>query len=270
MLSSRIVFLGVAFLGTMGILTALQRQIIYFPTIAGEQALLQEAARLELQPWRDEGGELIGWHTQNAGSGLRRLVVFHGNAGLALNRNYYVHGFRSLEQHWEVYLFEYPGYGARPGTPSEEAIKAAAERAMRLLLAQDSRPLYLLGESLGSGVASYLAAAFPDEVAGLLLVTPFSSLVDVAAHHYWFLPVGMLLDERYDSMASLSRYSGPVAFLLAGDDEVVPKELGRRLHDHYQGPRWLREIPGAGHNTLPMYPGEAWWREVADFLLAEE
>lgn len=249
--------------------TALQRQMIYFPEVAQEQALLAEAARLELRPWRNDAGELVGWHTDNAGSGLRRLVVFHGNAGYALHRNYYVHGFRSLEQQWEVYLFEYPGYGARPGPPSEAAIKAAAEHALRQLLAQDARPLYLLGESLGSGVASHLAAAFPDQVAGLLLVTPFSSLVDVAAHHYWFLPVRTLLDERYDSVTALSRYDGPVVFLLAGEDEVVPKQLGQRLHDHYAGPRWLREFPGAGHNTMPLYPGADWWREASDFLLGD-
>lgn len=248
---------------------ALQRQMIYFPTVVEESVALEEAARLELQPWRDDGGALIGWRTGNADTGLRRLVVFHGNAGFALNRNYYVHGFRSLQQQWAVYLFEYPGYGARPGAASEETIRYAAERALRQLLAQDSRPLYLLGESLGSGVASHLAAAFPGEVAGLFLVAPFSSLADVAAHHFWFLPVRTLLNERYDSMAALSRYEGPVAFLLAGEDEVVPKQFGQRLHDHYRGPRWLREIPGAGHNTLPMYPGESWWREAADFLLEE-
>ena len=113
MLSTRFVFLGVAVLGAMGILTALQRQIIYFPSVAGEQVLLERAAGLGLQPWRDDGGELVGWRTENAGTGSRRLVVFHGNAGFALDRNYYVHGFRALEQQWEVYLFEYPGYGAR-------------------------------------------------------------------------------------------------------------------------------------------------------------
>jgi pimeloyl-ACP methyl ester carboxylesterase len=147
-------------------------------------------------------------------------------------------------------------------------IKAAAARALELLLSHDTRPIYLIGESLGSGVASHLAATFPEQVAGLLLVTPFSSLHDVAAHHFKLLPVRTLLSERYDSMEALSHYRGPVAFLLAGQDEVVPKILGQRLHDNYNGPRWLRVIPGAGHNSLPLYPNTDWWGEVSAFLLA--
>jgi pimeloyl-ACP methyl ester carboxylesterase len=104
-------------------------------------------------------------------------------------------------------------------------------------------------------------------VAGLLLVTPFSSLVDVAAHHFKWLPARAVLSERYDSMEALSHYRGPVAFLLAGEDEVVPKDLGQRLYDQYQGLKWIRVIPGAGHNSLPVYPGAEWWGEVSAFLL---
>jgi hypothetical protein len=115
-------------------------------------------------------------------------------------------------------------------------------------------------------VASYLAGAFPEQVAGLLLVTPFTSLVDVAAHHYPFLPVRTLLSERYDSVEALSHYKGPVAFLLAGRDEVVPTILGRQLYDSYSGPKWLRVEARAGHNSIPFDPRAAWWGEISKFL----
>ena len=246
---------------------ALQRQMIYYPTVAGEGELLKEAARVGLRPWRDGEGALIGLRAASSGNARRRMLDFHGNAGFALHREYYVAGLEALDVGWEVYLFEYPGYGARPGSPSEGSIKSAARRAFELLLGDDDRPVYLLGESLGSGVATYLAAAFPGQVAGMLLVTPFSSLPDVAAHHFRLLPARALLSERYDSMKALSDYRGPVAFLLAGRDEVVPTELGQRLHDHYTGPRWLRVIPGAGHNSLPMHRGADWWQDASAFLL---
>ena len=248
--------------------TTMQRQMIYYPAVAEERGLLDEAARLGLKPWRDGNGGLIGWRPASQGESGRRMVVFHGNAGFALHREYFVEGFRALGEGWEVFLFEYPGYGARSGSPSEEAIKGAATRAVELLLRRDASPIYLIGESLGSGVASHLAAAFPEQVAGLLLVTPFSSLVDVAAHHFKWLPARAVLSERYDSMEALSHYRGPVAFLLAGEDEVVPKDLGQRLYDQYQGLKWIRVIPGAGHNSLPVYPGADWWGEVSAFLLA--
>jgi len=253
-------------MGGLVMLAALQRQLIYFPENAPEDSLVRLAAVNGLRDWRNDSGDLIGWHTPDTHSQSRRLVVFHGNAGHALYRQYYAAGFGALGEAWDVYLFEYPGYGARPGSPSEEGIKAAARDAVRALLAADSRPLFLLGESLGSGVATYLAGALPDQIDGLLLVTPFTSLVDVAAKHYAFLPVRTMLSERYDSVKALSHYRGPVAFLIAGSDEIVPSALGRALHDNYRGPKWLREQAGAGHNTLDFNPAAGWWREVATFL----
>jgi pimeloyl-ACP methyl ester carboxylesterase len=252
-------------LGGIFMLAALQRQLIYYPELAPENALLESAARAGMTDWRSDAGEIIGWHTRTPDGNARRLVVFHGNAGHALYRQYFAAGFLSLRMDWQVYLFEYPGYGARPGSPSEEAIKAAATDAVQGLLAEDARPVYLLGESLGSGVATYLASALSSQVAGVLLVTPFTSLTDVASHHYSMLPVRALLNERYDSMNALKHYNGPVAFLVAGNDEIVPAALGRRLYESYSGPKWLREQPGAGHNTLDFSPTASWWHDVVQF-----
>jgi pimeloyl-ACP methyl ester carboxylesterase len=249
-------------------LTALQRQLIYFPSKAKADVLSELASRMGLQAWRDSEGMAIGWKTPGNPGARYRMLVFHGNAGYALDRNYFVTGLRELGNQWDVFLFEYPGYGAREGTPSEANFKATATQALQVLLAGDSRPVFITGESLGSGVASFLAATFPGQVAGLLLVTPFSSLADVAAHHYPFLPVRTLLSERYDSREALSHYRGPVAFLLAGRDEVVTTESGQQLYDSYSGPKWLQVEARAEHNTLSYYPGALWWGEVSAFLTA--
>lgn len=251
-------------------LTALQRQLIYYPGKAQAEVLENIASRSGLQAWRDTAGEVIGWKTPENPGARYRMLVFHGNAGYALDRGYFVSGLRALGNQWDVFLFEYPGYGAREGTPSEASFKAAAIQALEMLLADDSSPVFITGESLGSGVASYLASAYPDQVAGLLLVTPFSSLTDVAAHHFPYLPVRLLLSERYDSQEALSRYRGPVAFLLAGNDEVVPRKSGQQLYDSYHGPKWLHVEELAGHNTLPYSPGTPWWDEMARFLTSFE
>ncbi len=256
----------VAVMGGLFVLTALQRQLIYYPEAAPEESLLRAATGIGLLDWRDDDGRLIGWRTDPVGDVSRRVVVFHGNAGHALYRQYFAAGFLALVPDWQVYLFEYPGYGARPGEPSESTIKSAATDAVEALLAQAPGPLYLVGESLGSGVAAYIAGTMPARIAGLLLVTPFTSLADVAAEHYGMLPVRALLSERYNSLEALSRYAGPVAFLIAGRDEIVPAALGRKLYDSYQGPKWLREQAGAGHNTLDFDPAADWWRDVAEFL----
>jgi hypothetical protein len=252
--------------GVVLMLAALQKQLIFFPARSNEAELLPRAAGLGLEPWRIDG-ERVGWRRGGTASGPR-MLVFHGNAGQALDRVYYVPPLSAFDPPFEVLLFEYPGYGSRAGEPSAQNLKQAAESALDKLVAADRRPLYLLGESLGSGVACHLAGVAPERLAGLLLVTPFTSLEDVAAHHYPWLPVGHLLSERFDCAADLARFPGPVGFLLAGRDEVVPTALGQALYDGYAGRKWLHVQPLAGHNSLDLSPRAAWWRELEAFYRA--
>ena len=252
------------------------RSFIYYPERLAEARLRPLAQAAGLEPWTNAAGERIGWKTpvrpSTARSPRPAVILFHGNAGHAAQRAAYVAGFqRATEpQPWPVYLMEYPGYGSRPGEPSEPAFVHAAEEALAALSPIDHPRVYLAGESLGSGVACALAAQRPNRVAGLLLVTPFSSLREVARQHYPGWMVNLLLRERYDNAATLSRFTGPVAFLLAENDEIVPSELGRKLHDGYTGPKLLRVQAGQSHNTLSFNPTEAWWREVIAFWKRNE
>lgn len=268
---------ALVYVGFFLLLVAVQRRLMYFPARGAEPGLRDAAGAQDLLPWQDAAGALIGWRSRPpvGGAPRNRLIVFHGNAGHALDRTYFVNGFGALENGslWEVFLFEYPGYGARPGSPSERAFVDAAQAALDSLRQGDPqatvapRPVYLLGESLGGGVAAGLAARNPDGVAGLFLVTPFTSLGDVAAHHYPVFPVRPFLRDRYANDEALRSYHGPVAFLLTGRDEVVPLRLGRRLYDEYAGPKrlWMQE--NASHNAIDYTPGAPWWRDVSRFLL---
>jgi uncharacterized protein len=259
-------------LGVILILTLLQRRLIYFPSKEREDILLPQAERAGLRPWRDRNGTLIGWRTGPADAASRpqkRLVVFHGNAGHALHRDYYVSGFHGTPEGrsaWEIYLFEYPGYGPRPGSPGEGNITDAARHAFQELLQDSSSPIYLLGESLGTGFASRLAAENQKSVSGLILVTPMTCLADVAASHYPFLPVRLILHESHDVRENLRAYPGPVAFLVAGRDEVMLDRIGETLYQQYAGRKKLWVQAGARHNTLDFSAESKWWKEVEDFL----
>jgi hypothetical protein len=260
------------YLGVLVLLGVLQTKLIYFPVKADEPILVKSARRLNLVPWRNGQGEIMGWRRPEADSrAASRLLVFHGNAGYALMRNHFRIGFERLEHGrlWEVVLFEYPGYGARKGKPSEAAINAGAEEALEQLEVEDNRPIYAVGESLGSGPASYLAGKFPGKVSGLFLITPFSSLPDVASYHYPILPVRLLMRDRFDNVAALSHYDGPVAMLLAGRDRIVPPGLGRKLFENYCGPKIIRTLEESDHNQIDFSPRAGWWQLVSSFLLAE-
>jgi pimeloyl-ACP methyl ester carboxylesterase len=258
----------VAFLAVGLVLVAWfgQRHLLYFPT-RGELATDTRLARTRgLEPWLDSSGAFLGWRAAApGGAAVARVIVLHGNAGSALDRTY----LRDVLQApglppLDVYLLEYPGYGPRAGEPTEPAIVDATVQAIDLL--GPELPVLLVGESLGSAAAA-LAAAERPKVAGLLLVTPVSSVTELARRHYPFVPPALVRD-AFRADRALPRYGGRVAFLLAGRDEVAPPDQARDLFQAYQGPKRLWEEPQATHNTLRHDPGDPLWAGVMRFLLA--
>lgn len=252
--------------GLILVMAGCQRNMMYYPTQCSEAEAVRQAAPDGLVPWRAAEGELIGWRRADAPEAGDALLVFHGNAGFAAHRGYFAHGFAP---HMAVFLFEYPGYGSRPGRPSEARFAEAAAAALAQLRAERKGRIFVAGESIGTGVACGLAARHPEDIAGLFLVTPFTRLVEVGRTHYPLLPVGLFLRDRYENAAHLRGYRGPVAFLVAGRDEVIPARLGLALHEGYAGPKRLWVQPEQGHNTLDYSPRNAWWREVAEFMQGE-
>jgi uncharacterized protein len=256
-----VMILGV---GVCFMLAGFQRRLLYFPTREPFEKQAISANLQGLQPWKNPQGECIGWEA-NVPKPQQTWLVFHGNAGCAVDRSYYLPLLRAQAPAARILLFEYPGYGARAGEPSEKNFVAAAQEAINLL--DENVPLYVVGESIGSGVACQIAGACPDRVEGLLLVTPFNNLTEVAAHHFPFLPVRWLLTERFPSDRALENYSGRIAFGLAERDEVVPIALGRKLFADYAGTKQLWEIPHARHNTV--LDDERWWHAAMQFVMNE-
>jgi pimeloyl-ACP methyl ester carboxylesterase len=221
-----------------------------------------DAAKEGFKLWRNTQGEGIGWHRASAQGAARRCVlVIHGNAGCAGDRFHYADALQAIEP-MDFYILEYPGYGGRAGEPSQKTILQAAEDALKCIPGEC--PVFLVAESLGTGVASFLAGAHPDRVRGVLLIAPYNNMTAVAQKHMPLFPVGAILLDRYPSGAWLSKYRGPVAVLLAGRDTIIPTELGRDLNDRYAGPKKLWIEPDLGHNDLHM-PRPGTWQEVVEF-----
>lgn len=240
----------------------LQRRMLYFPDTNPPSSGQLAAAGLTLWPAAGDYRGVIGTQPQPHDRGT--VLVFHGNAGAAWQRSYYVDALHPLG--YRVILAEYPGYGGRPGAPSEAVLVADAQETLRRAYAEYGAPIYLWGESLGSGVTSAVAAAPAAPVAGLVLLTPWDSLPDLAQGLYPFLPVRWLLLDRYDSVHNLTGVSMPVAVVIAGRDEIIPPARAERLYDGLSAPKERWVLPDAGHNSWPIAPDLAWWREVMAFL----
>ena len=127
------------------------------------------------------------------------IVVFHGNGDTAYDRAYYVDAFRP--RGFRTFLYEYPGYGGRPGRPREATIVPDARALIRRLDAKGLGPVYVWGESLGSGVAAAVVADPTLPVHGLVLMMPWDTIANVALYRFPFIPARWLMHDTYDSIA---------------------------------------------------------------------
>ncbi|MGC9940691.1 MAG: alpha/beta hydrolase [Verrucomicrobiota bacterium] len=238
-----------------------QRKLLFFPTRIPADIIVQVAAEHGFTPWKNPAGQIIGWEIPATGVSTGSVLIVHGNAGCAVGRDYLAKPIHDAES-VDVFVLEYPGYGAREGSPDKTSLDASAEAAFQLLPA--NAPKFLVSESIGAGVACDLAKNHPGDVAGLVLFVPYHNLPSVAQRNFWFLPAYLLMLDRFNPAADLKDYHGPVKFVIAGDDEIIGPASGIKLADAYRGPKNLQIIAGAHHNDVAAQPKE-WWRETFAF-----
>jgi hypothetical protein len=242
-----------------------QDYFIYYPEKSDPELIERSAQDKNLRLWPDNVKTYRGFVSPGASQkSFGTIVVFHGNAGNALDRNYYARALNRLG--YRVILAEYPAYGSRPGKTSEKEFTEDAIASIRLALKEFGRPLYILGESLGCGVVCGVVAKSNTTIDGVALITPWDSLSNLARSKYWFLPVRWMLKDSYDNVTNLSNYHGPVAVIMAGQDKIIPNRFTRRLYEALQEPKRLWIFPKAGHNSWPSSPGASWWGEMVNFL----
>jgi uncharacterized protein len=220
------------------------------------------AQSVNLDRWTNSAGQFIGLKRLSPKQPAQgSVMVMYGNGSTAINSAHYANEIQSAAP-FDIFILEYPGYDDRPGHPSERNLFRAASEAFRML--PTNQPIYLVGESLGSGVASYLAGTYSDQVAGVVLISPFNTLTDVAQNHFPWLPVRLLLVDRFPSEKYLRDYHGKLAITVDGKDAVVPEKFGRRLFNVYAGPKRLWEFPDGQHCQIMEQPSK-FWSEVVGF-----
>jgi fermentation-respiration switch protein FrsA (DUF1100 family) len=254
----------------LAIIWTLQRRMIYFPLqeVPSPADLAFDAVE-EVTFDTADGLRLHGWFFGVPFAGGSRLpitvLVFQGNAG---NRAYRAAFAQRLRGHGlQVMLFDYRGYGGNPGSPSERGLASDSRAARAWLVARSgvdpSRVVYF-GESLGTGVATELAAAHPP--AALVLRSPFASLADVARYHYPLLPAGLLLRDRFDSISRIARVGAPILIIAGSRDGIVPLDSSRRLYEAAPDPKRLLVISGADHNDEVLFTGDEMIAAIVRFL----
>ena len=254
--------LGMLYLGLVALVYFLQRRLQYFPGPAGV-ALPSDLKYRGVETVKlttSDGMRLFAWYWP--GRQPLTLVIFHGNAGHRGHRLEWMADLHSLG--YGVFVLDYRGYGGSEGSPTEEGLYLDGEEALKWLGKNGVQRLVYFGESLGCGVAVEMAVRRPP--LALILQSGFSSAVAVARKAYPFLPVGLLMKDRFDSKSKMAKIFCPVLSIHGGRDSIIPPALGRALFEAAREPRSWYLIPDANHNDLPWIGGKAYLEEIQGFL----
>ena len=210
----------------------------------------------------NDGVELHGWMRRfGAASRAPLLLYFGGNAEEVSAAAADAAGLEP----WALAAFNYRGYGLSGGKPGERQMQADALLVHDQLTRRDDidpERVAVLGRSLGSAVAVYLAAERP--VLRIVLVTPFDSVTRVAKRRYPSFPIGLLIRHPFDSLSRAPSIASPLLVLAAGQDRVVPSHHARALFDAWGGPKRWHLMSGAGHASIVVEPD--YWPTIAGFL----
>ena len=207
----------------------------------------------------DRGDTVIGW-TGGADAPPEAPVVlfFHGN-GENLATMAMAGLFDEIAAVGVAHLsIDYPGYGRSTGRPSEDSLAAAADAALAWARREHpKRPAVAAGWSLGAAVAVSLTARHPEQVAGLIALSPWTSLPELARRFFPGPLVRLALTDRYDTETTAARIQVPALVIHGARDPLIPPAHGRRIAAALAGPVEHHEAPDAGHNDLLAYP-EVW------------
>jgi fermentation-respiration switch protein FrsA (DUF1100 family) len=225
-----------------------QRKLLYFPN-AGEVAPgsvgLPRAQVLHLRT--DDGETLLAWYVAPA-PGRPVILYFHGNADGLAARN--VRFQRLTDTGDGLLALEYRGYGGSTGSPSEAGLQRDAEAAYAKAIELGATPsrLVAMGESLGSGPAVALAASH--EIGALVLDSPYSSALDVAAARFWMFPVRLLMLDTFRSDEKIGKVSAPVLMVHGTADATIPIRFAEKLFALANEPKRFMRVEGEGHLAL--------------------
>lgn len=244
---------------------SMQYKFLYFP--GGERPSGKVLAARGLEFWPSEAGYrgLIGTPVPERIRGT--FIVFHGNGGTAADRDFYPRmlgalGFRTI-------LAEYPRYAGRQGSLGEESFVEDALETIRTASRTYGGDIYLLGESLGCAVAAAAASRTGERVSGMILITPWDTLLAVARAKFPWFPVSLFMKDKYDSVGNLQAFRGRIAVVGAQDDDIIPIRHAAGLYSSLPGPKRMWTLKGAGHNDWLLYLDRDTWRSIVEYVVKE-
>lgn len=220
-----------------------QRNFLYYPF--GKILITPEDFE-QVNMTTTDNVNIYGWY-KKPNKGQKTILYFHGNAGNLMGRS---DRFENFAKYYGVLAISYRGYAKSSGKPSEKGFYIDAQTALNFLRKHYTRDedIIVFGESIGSAVAINLASKY--DFNALILEAPFTSIYDIAKETYWFLPVNLILKDRFESSKLAPKINTPVIIFHATRDYVVPFKLGKQLFELFKSEKRFVGIEGDFHIAL--------------------
>ena len=215
-------------------ISLLQRKLLYYPKVNNYSDGYKLNHDIDVVNINSEDN-LIGWHHKK-GSNNKTILFLHGNAGTLENRIYKLNEFYNLNLNYLI--FAYRGYSGNGGKPTERGIYYDANEAIKWLKSNGvkEKNIVIYGESLGTGVATHLSQN--KKFAGVILETPFTSMIDAAKKFYPYIPVGLLLKDKFENKNKIKNIKSPILIMHGEKDQIVPFEMGRKMFEIANEPKY--------------------------------
>ena len=213
-----------------------QRNLMYHPDENNYSGDKLEVDIKKVKIITSDGLDLLGWFHKKNLKRFKTIIYFHGNAGKLENRIHKLNHFKDMDVNFLIIAWR--GFSGNDGKPSEESLYIDGNSAIKWLknLGLSEKDIIIYGESLGTGVATEIAKS--NDFAGLVLETPFTSMIEAAKNFYPYIPVKILLRDKYENDKKIKNINIPVFVMHGEADQIVPFWMGKKIYEMANQPKY--------------------------------